>query len=376
MPAQLLMTADQIKASPETWHQTRAHTIGGSEIAVVLGLAPQSHGTPFSLWAEKKLGQRADNEDVQDERARGLALEPYVASQLAAMRPDLEIIPGGMYRDSTLPWMTASLDRLAAPKEALGDRLPMVHTDQVHSAAIASLLVPVELKTALAKNWADHPYQWGEAYTDQVPVHLRAQAYWQMAVYGSDRVLMPCQFMGNWQTVLYVIHRTEDVQADIEFMIKAGAEFMDRLATNTPPPVDSAPATARALRTLHPMRDGDTYQCTPSEARLLARAYLRKKAAEETYALRVNRLIAKAGGAKKVVAANPEHPDKEVNVLNRSAYPMTIIQDGKLREQQPDIAAAYSKTVDVDKHVIGQALVNVQRRADASKASGAPASAS
>jgi putative phage-type endonuclease len=363
MPAKLLMTQAEIDEHPAEWLDRRSDTLGASEVGQAMGIAPKSHGTPFSLYVEKLTGERIETGGDED-KERGVALEPLVVEKLARNRPDLAILPGGLYADENCPWMTATFDRFAIARELLpGGKLPEAHPAYDASSSfmgdldpeMAALLVPVEVKTAIGRDFDPDPaYHWGEPYTDQVPVHYKAQAYWQMCIWGCDRVLMPVRFMTSWQDALYVIQRTEDAQADIEFMVKEGRDFLDRLGRQDPPELDWAKATAAALRTLNPMREGSVYQATANDARLLRGAYLRMKEAERKYRLRQNKLAARAGGAQKIVVPDPLKPGKDVTVMSRRQGTMTTIDDGRFRTEEPEIARRYERVTELDSWYPGQ----------------------
>jgi putative phage-type endonuclease len=363
--AKLLMTQDEITENRGEWEKVRSTTIGASEIAVLLGLAPKSHGNPFSLWVEKKTGE-ATSDGEQDEERRGLVLEPYVAAELAKMRPDLAVLPGGLYHADGCPWMTATFDRFTVSREAAGTRMPLFGTSLAEDGTnlalrdeLRGLMVPAEIKTSIANDFAEDPYRWGEPYTDQVPVNYKAQAYWQMSIWGCDRILMPVQFMQPWKTVLYVINRTDDAEEDIAFMVREAGKFLDRLDSNTPPPVDWTPASAQALLTLNPLQEGAVYRATKRDATRFRASYLRFKAAERRYNQLRNELAAKAGGAQHVVVPDPVKRDrdgqpKDVNVLTRSAYDMTTIDDGRLRTEEPEVARRFERVTRVDSWRPGQ----------------------
>jgi putative phage-type endonuclease len=366
MPAQLIMTQHQIDLHRAEWLKLRSASIGGSDIGVLLGLAPKSHGNPFSLYVEKKTGESITGDN--DEMERGRELEPIVANSFAELRPDLLVLPGGLYRDEKCPWMTASLDRLTVSREALSPQLLRVLRADP-AAALGdldpNLLTPAELKTALSRNDPATGIQvWGEEYTDEIPVHIKAQALWQMQIRGCDRVLVPVKFMGNWKTALYVVQRTEDAQADIEFMVAEAAAFMDRLDRDDPPDLDWTPETAKALRYLVPLQEETVYRAGPQDAKRLRSAYRKMKADEKKYGLLQNRLAAKAGGAQKIVIADPVKTDRDgnpldVTVMDRRQFTQHRIDPDKLRKDHPRIAGLVETTTDVDAWYPGQRWMNL-----------------
>jgi len=229
------------------------------------------------------------------------------------------------------------------------------------------ILVPAELKTAISRYDQAGRLLWGEEYTDQVPVWYKAQTLWQMQIWGADRVFVPVKFMGSWKTSLYIVNRTDEAQADIEFMVKMAAEFMDRLDRNDPPDLDWYPATMDALKFLNPLQEGTAYRATLTEAKQLRAAYLRMKAAEERYRLLQNRLAAKAGGAQKIVVPDPERTDgdghpKDVAVMSRSRYEHPSYDLDRLRAEHPVVASQLERKTPVDKWSPGQRWMGLGKR--------------
>jgi putative phage-type endonuclease len=349
MTAKLLMTADEINRDQAKWLEMRRRSVGSSEIGVLLGLAPHSHGTPFSLWVEKKTGESLPYENEETER--GKALESFVAADLAKARADLAVIPGGLYADENCPWMTASYDRFTIARDLLDGRQPLAH---MHEPEFAALLVPAELKTALSRTGQDGQQVWGEPGTDEVPAYIKAQALWQMTIWDCDRVYVPAKFMGTWRTDLYVVERTEDTEADMRFLVAEAAAFLDSIERDAPPDIDWTPESARSLRTLQPMDKGSVYHCTVTEAKRLRAAKHSADKAKERYRLLQNKLAQKAGGAQKVVIADPERDGDDVTVMGRRQYPTPVFEEKRFREERPDLAAKYTKTSDVDAWWPGQ----------------------
>jgi putative phage-type endonuclease len=344
MGASLLMRQDEIDTNPTRWRGIRGATIGASDIAVLLGIGPQSHGSPYSLWVEKRTGVRP-GEDDNTEMLRGRVLEPYVASEFARMRPDLLLLPGGMYASASEPWMTATFDRLAVSMSDRGDdAAPITVTAEWLLANAPEVLEPVEIKTAYVRS------EWGEAGTDKVPVQYRAQAQWQMAVWGpwAKRVLIPVQFMDPWETGVYVIERDE---ADIAFMMKEARAFLDLVLNGTPPPIDWTPETAVALRAYQPLMPETSYTASKTAGRRYIAALRAAKRAERRLGQVQNELAAKAGGAHRVVIDDPDKPGKDATLFTRSEYDELRVSVKLLRERYPLEAKACEQAGHISKIV-------------------------
>jgi len=175
-----------------------------------------------------------------------------------------------------------------------------------------------------------------------------------MAVWGSDTVIMPVQFMVPWRTVVYVLRRTEQAESDIKFMITEALAFLDRLERRKPPAVDWTPFSTGALCTLNQFMPETVFRASPTTARALRDAYKRMKDRERRYRLLQNRLIARAGGAQRVVIEDPERPGKDVTVLSRSQYDLPWTDVEALRAEEPETAERFRRVTPVDKWSPGQ----------------------
>jgi putative phage-type endonuclease len=222
MPTEIL-TADQYLT--EDWHQLRRSAISASEIAAVMGISPWS--SPFALYYQKKDDWRAP---VTEAMEMGHRLEPIVAELLAERLEQqgyfFTMLQTGTWQADNPEWALATPDRLLFWSPNDGND----HTENV------------ELKSTTVYD------DWGPDESDEIPVHYRAQVQWQMYCTGLQRTHVGVLFKGN-HFRHYVIDRDE---TDIESMLTAADLFMQRLRTNTPPPVDGSEATLDTLRRLHP----------------------------------------------------------------------------------------------------------------------------
>jgi putative phage-type endonuclease len=230
--------------SEAEWLEARRKGVTASEIAVLMGLSPYS--SPYALY-HQKLGILPP---VQDTPAmeRGRVLEPYVAEKFAAAHPELYVAGNGreLYGHPDRPWQMATPDRLAWES----DRHYAYHREPV---------AVLECKTDAGSG------EWGEPGTDEIPVHYRAQALWQMDVMGVSTAYVACLDIRQWEVREYVIGHDGrdpwddanhgegcDACADQYMMRDAGAEFLGRIERQEPPDVDWRPATLSALKALHP----------------------------------------------------------------------------------------------------------------------------
>lgn len=224
------------------WLAARRPGIGASEIAAVMGISP--YDSPFSLWWRKHMGWETD---VNDEMEAGTRLEPAIAGWFADANPDLAVRKTGLWRNDERPWQMATPDRLLMPRGRAGFR------------ACTALL---ECKAAY--NWDG----WGEEGTDQIPVHYRAQALWQMDTLGLD-VVHVAAFAG----LGFRAYRVRRDEKDLVMMREAAHRFMKSLANGEPPDVDDHSATLPTLRRINTAID-DIEQEIPGR---VATGWLRAK---------------------------------------------------------------------------------------------------
>jgi len=136
----------------------RALTIGGSDVAAILGISP--FRTPLDVWREKVLRQR-DSIDTPATRA-GTRFEPYVRDAYARMLPE-----------GSKVWQPAPT--VDGPWRASPDAL----------AEVGGWQRLVEIKTtALGSDW-------GADGSDEVPMHYAAQALWYLDILGLEDADFP-----------------------------------------------------------------------------------------------------------------------------------------------------------------------------------------
>ena len=287
------MTATLIETGTEAgWLEARRHGVTASEIASVMGLAPDSWASPYALYHRKR-GELPGIEDT-DAMERGRILEPYIAGRFAKLRPEFAVEGDGrtLYRHPERPWQMATPDRVLTEYPALGD--------------FAAVL---ETKT-------DAGDDWGEEGTDQIPVHVRCQVLWQMDVMGVSTAYVACLLMRSWKLRVYEIALDAGAEADLELMRGEAREFLDRISRGNPPDVDWRPQTAAALKHLHPDVE-DREAVVSTRAAISYRAACRRyKEAERRRDEMTNRLRAEMGSARTAVTRRGEE------VATRQAYPV------------------------------------------------------
>lgn len=169
--------------------EIRRTRIGASEVAAVLGISPYADATPFAVWA--RLTQSYQRPDA-DELTAGNYLERAVADWYSDRNGDASIRTGSGMAHPFLPWLSATPDRVVVLHDQEG--------------ADTWLL---ECKTDRNRD------SWGEPGTDQVPVHVAAQAQMQLEVTGLDRCDVAVLFKSLDQFACYTVRRDDAVIAHI-----------------------------------------------------------------------------------------------------------------------------------------------------------------
>jgi putative phage-type endonuclease len=223
MSAVLVPTANEAE-----WLAARRKGVTASEIAVIMGLSPYS--SPYALYHQKLgiLGSADDNAAME----RGRALEPHIADKFGSLHPDLAALGDGreLYAHPARGWQMATPDRLVFPYHG------------PFQAPVAVLECKVDGGSS----------DWGEPGTDEIPVHYRCQALWQMDVMGVGTAHVACLRVQQWDLCEYVIELDDAARADLKLMRTEALDFLARLELGDVPDLDWRPATIAALKSMHP----------------------------------------------------------------------------------------------------------------------------
>jgi len=212
--------------SPD-WHAARAHGIGGSEIAPILGLSPFE--SRFSLW-HRKSGAAQPVEETP-EMEWGKRLEPVILAKFAEVLADEgdtgTVVPSATYCHPDRPWQIANPDA-------------EIHDPDGRTVAL------VEAKFAI------HGDGWGEPGTDQIPIYYRTQCTWYGDVMGVELVLIPV-LIGGHDFRIYTLHVDPAEAAELR---SAAEEFLGTLERHERPDIDDHSATYTVIKEMHPDIDG------------------------------------------------------------------------------------------------------------------------
>jgi putative phage-type endonuclease len=241
-----LLTPEQATPDNPTWHVLRRGAVTASEIAAVLGISPWE--SPFSLYWSKVHGWTIPD---SPEMAAGRRAEPIVADWFAEQGDplgNLAVRPAGLYASKERPWQLATPDRMVHLRcdecdadldgDPWGTACPACWGRGYQDDPAAAL----ECKYVIG-SWDG----WGPDGSDEIPVHYRAQALWQLDTLGVDTT-----YVAAWHGAelrIYPINRDE---RDLRVMRTAAEMFLARIAANEAPPIDGHSATVQTLKALHP----------------------------------------------------------------------------------------------------------------------------
>ena len=329
-PVELLPPHRAVRGDPE-WLELRRHGVTASEIAVILGLSRWD--SPWSLWHRKR-GLIGDDPDTED-ASWGRRLEPVIAEAWAEQHTDLTIAPAGLYRHREREWQMATPDalvrerRLCARCDAMISPVCTCEIDELTDPPLGVL----EVK---------HPYSWdgwGDDGTDDIPADYLAQVLWQLDVMDLDEAWVAAYTRHEMRC--YTIRvSAEGADVDLELMRKTALEF---LTCDTPPPLDSHPATLRAVKQLHP-------DVEDREQGISNRAHIYYTAARRELAHAKDRMReAEAGLRAELGAARYGVDELGQRIVTRTVYETRRIDGKRLRADHPDLAAQYTTTSTVDK---------------------------
>lgn len=258
------------RAGSKNWHKMRAKGLGGSEIAIVMGLSP--YKSLFRLWHEK--AGNIEPGQMDENRARiGLGLED-VAAKIFEDETGLTCHKTGMYRSKDSEIALAEPDRLLTDKDG-------------------NLAGVLEIKTVEPSvSW-----QWGRGRQGKgnIPEHYMCQVQWYLNALKLDKAFL-IALIGFGDQRIYEIERDEDFCAK---MLDAGEKFIETLKNGEEPSIDDSNSTFQAVRELS--KDIDYGQKVQVDAEL-ADAYFaadeEKKLADKALTGAKSRLIDALGGAE------------------------------------------------------------------------------
>jgi putative phage-type endonuclease len=225
------VVADTRGLTRAAWLTLRRSGIGGSDAATVLGLNP--YATALGLYLDK-LGLAAEPPETEA-MWWGRALEPVVAERFAQIMPFTVHELHQMLRHRQHPFLLANIDRvLLDPHHP--DRGPGI----------------LEVKAPGARQLA----HWGP---DTAPDPYLIQVQHYLAVTGFSWAYLAAR-VGNQQTYFLPVERDD---AFITALIRAEADFWERVQTRRPPPLDGSDSAVALVKGLYPTAHALASPCRP-----------------------------------------------------------------------------------------------------------------
>jgi putative phage-type endonuclease len=204
-------------------HEARAERLGGSDCAAALGLSRWK--TSLQLYLEKR-GELATDRGESDEQWFGKAIEPIVRQWYAERTKRTVRLPVGSLIHPVHQWMVAHLDGYSVGS---GDTRGYEGKSAVSSVG------------------------WGLENTDQIPVDAFMQCQHYMVVTGLTVFDVVCLVGRRFKP--YEVRADEELH---ELIISGEREFMDRVKSGNPPPLDYHHRTALGLvRRIYPGTNGE-----------------------------------------------------------------------------------------------------------------------
>lgn len=211
----------------QDWLDERMSGIGASEIAMVLGVAPESWGNALSLYAQK-IGKLERNLDDVEAVYWGNKLEAPILEAYHERTGRPTSRAGLLLRSTLHPWALCTLD------------------GKTWEAANDASQWPLEIKNISgfkAGEWVDGP-----------PEHYFLQIQQQMLVTGDQKATVAA-LIGGQRMVWADVPRHE---ITINKIIYHGERFWDRVQKRDVPAPDGTEGTRRALAVLYPQGSGIT----------------------------------------------------------------------------------------------------------------------
>lgn len=192
------------------WLAARLNAIGGSEAASIVGLNPYKNNV--ELW-EEKVGLRTAPDISNNELVKyGTDAEKYLRELFKLDFPQYSVWyrENNMFRNSMIPFAHASLDGVLTEKKTGRKGILEIKTTSI-------------LQSMQKEKWRD-----------RIPSNYYCQVLWYMGVTCCDFAVLKAQLKFDYggeirlTTRHYIIER-EEVQEDIDYLLKAGAEFWEKV---------------------------------------------------------------------------------------------------------------------------------------------------
>ena len=196
------------ESGSDEWHQHRANSIGGSDVASIMNVSP--YRSALTLWAQKK--QLIGEQLVNQAMLLGNFLEAGIVDAFRANHPDLTVTaPGGTWESLENSRFHANPDGFI--ENEFGD---------------ASVL---EIKFTTQ-------------YWKELPEHYRYQVLWYMYVTGLHNDAIVCAVTGGGYRE-FIVQYDQSLMQDVKERVEG---FLELLDTDTEPELDGSESTLETVR--------------------------------------------------------------------------------------------------------------------------------
>ena len=204
--------------SREEWLEKRTSYIGGSEASCIIGLNP--YMTNVELW-EKKTGRR-QREDIGDKPfvQYGTRAEEHLRELFKLDFPQYEVgyVEHNMWLNPEFPYAHASLDGWLLERETGRKGILEIKTTNI-------------LQSMQREKW-----------NHRIPNNYYCQALWYLGVTGFSFLILKAQLRYDYDGDIYLTTKhyhieREEVQGDIDYLMKKGAEFAEYIRRDERPPL-------------------------------------------------------------------------------------------------------------------------------------------
>lgn len=211
------MVGKRILKTRDAWLQNRRKGIGGSEVSAVVGCNP--HMDNVTLWEIKTGRRKADSILDKPYVQYGVQAEGHLRALFALDFPEYRVMyeENNSFTNDRYPFAQASLDGWLA--------------DARGRTGILEIKTTEILRAGQREKWKD-----------RIPTNYYCQCLMYMAVMEADFTVLKAQLKTNFdgdvhlETRHYRIERSE-VQEDIDYLMRKGAEFWEYVKSDTRPPL-------------------------------------------------------------------------------------------------------------------------------------------
>lgn len=269
--------------------QRRKQSLGGSDIAVILGFDERT--TQYDLWLEKT--KEVEEWDGNDATEVGNVVEP-VLIDYAKRSLELDRVRQSVFRaHATLPFH-ANLDAMVVgTREAIEAKSSAWQVDE----------------------------EWGEPGTDDVPDRVVVQCQWQMMVADLDVVHVVGLLVGRFGGMKLRLYRVERNEELVAKLAKIGMDWWDKHVIQGEEP-DDLP-TERMIKRLVRVPN-KTVRLDADLVRAYELARIEKNAAEKVFKRVRSELHAQLGDAERGVCEGVEVTFFEHNRKGYEVKPTTF----------------------------------------------------